>query len=632
MLNGQRRFKRPVLRRYIWSPSCIQTCRDANPELYPLSCLLPRVHPVHLNHFELMHVIGKGAFGKVRVVKAKTSKSLFALKYIDKRQCIQMHAIQNIFRERAILEDINHPFIVNLNYAFQDDANLYFVLDLKTGGDLRLHLNQHTVFPETAVKLWALELASALQYLHTQNIVHRDIKPDNVLLDSEGHAHLTDFNIAVNIDKSSILKSHSGTLPYLAPEVFEEHGYYWQVDWWSFGVTLYELVYSKRPFRAKRTSSLIKSIREKEIDFPHTSCMPVSANCVSFLRQLLDRNPFTRLGCRARQILDVREHPWLRDMDWRLVEQKAMQSTFVPNPSINYLDPRVVLEEFLQDGLLMDPTTPKSKRIKSTALNRKKEAAPPPPLEKQGKPQRPSATSSKSGNSLLAYISRNSSNGQKRTTSASDAADIAGNIHAMMKQYKSDHKIAGIHIFGLVENEDLAEADREDLELRFMADNFLTYDLAKNPKRSKLAAAAASNIDAYPMPTMPSKSSQLPTALGRGDLSANMVLLIPTSAASDSILQSDFKTSNTVSRSKHSRFGVMQLDTSMIQSQIETRNQRPSFDSSSDSDSEAENVQTDVSLSQYLRRSPPTPSLNLASPVSRRGFTVRTIVPLPDSE
>ncbi|TPX76881.1 hypothetical protein CcCBS67573_g01883 [Chytriomyces confervae] len=517
-------------------------------ELYPLCCLLPRAHAVHLNHFELMHVIGKGAFGKVRVVKAKTSKSLFALKYIDKRQCIQMHAIQNIFRERAILEDINHPFIVNLNYAFQDDANLYFVLDLKTGGDLRLHLNQHTVFPETAVKLWALELASALQYLHTQNIVHRDIKPDNVLLDSEGHAHLTDFNIAVNIDKSSILKSHSGTLPYLAPEVFEEHGYYWQVDWWSFGVTLYELVYSK--------------------------------------------------------------------------------------PSINYLDPRVVLEEFLQDGLLMDPTTPKSKRIKSTALNRKdkKEAAPPPPPEKQGKLQRPSATSSKSGNSLLAYISRNSSNGQKRTTSASDAADIAGNIHAMMKQYKSDHKIAGIHIFGLVENEDLAEADREDLELRFMADNFLTYDLAKNPKRSKLAAAAASNIDAYPMPTMPSKSSQLPTTLGRGDLSANMVLLIPTSAASDSILQSDFKTSNTVSRSKHSRFGVMQLDTSMIQSQIETRNQRPSFDSSSDSDSEAENVQTDVSLSQYLRRSPPTPSLNLASPVSRRGFTVRTIVPLPDSE
>ncbi|KAI8837673.1 kinase-like domain-containing protein [Chytriomyces cf. hyalinus JEL632] len=614
---------------------------------------------VHLNHFELMHVIGKGAFGKVRVVKAKTSKSLFALKYIDKRQCIQMHAIQNIFRERAILEDLNHPFIVNLNYAFQDNVNLYFVLDLKTGGDLRLHLNQHMVFPESAVKLWALELASAIQYLHTQNIVHRDIKPDNgsitsvsrltqriisnndcmrltksVLLDSEGHAHLTDFNIAVNIDKSSILKSHSGTLPYLAPEVFEEHGYYWQVDWWSFGVTLYELVYSKRPFRAKRTSSLIKSIREKEIDFPHASSMPASANCVSFLRQLLDRNPFTRLGCRARQILDVRDHPWLRDMDWRLVEQKGMQSTFVPNPSINYLDPRVVLEEFLQDGLLMDPTTPKSKRIKSTVLNRKdkKEALPPPP-EKQGKPQRPSATtSSKSGNSLLAYISRNSSNGQKRTTSASDAADIAGNIHAMMKQYKSDHKIAGIHIFGLVENEDLAEADREDLELRFMADNFLTYDLAKNPKRSKVAAAAASNIDAYPMPTMPSKSSQLPIALGHGDLSANMVLLIPASTASDSILQSDFKTFNTVSRSKHSRFGVMQLDTSMIQSQIETRNQRASFDSSSDSDSEGENVQTDVSLSQYLRRSPPTPSLNLASPVSRRGFTVRTIVPLPDSE
>ncbi|KAJ3221479.1 hypothetical protein HDU81_010626 [Chytriomyces hyalinus] len=594
---------------------------------------------VRLNHFELMHVIGKGAFGKVRVVKAKTSNSLFALKYIDKRQCIQMHAIQNIFRERAILEDINHPFIVNLNYAFQDDVNLYFVLDLKTGGDLRLYLNQRTVFTETTVRLWVLELASAIQYLHTQNIVHRDIKPDNVLLDSEGHAHLTDFNIAVNIDKSSILKSHSGTLPYLAPEVFEEHGYYWQVDWWSFGVTLYELVYSKRPFRAKRTASLIKNIREKEIDFPHLS-VPASANCISFLKQLLDRNPFTRLGCRARQILDVREHPWLRDTDWRLVEQKKLPSPFMPNPSINYLDPRVVLDEFLQDGLFIDTAGPKSKRIKSIAATKKekKEAprAPPPQPEKQQQPQRPSAISSKSGNSLLAYISRGSSNGQKRTTSASDAADIAGNIHAMMKQYKSDHRNPGIHIFGLVENENLAEEDRQDLELRFMADNFLTYDLAKNPKRSKIAAAAASNIEAYPMPTIPSKPPpQAPDsrkAVDHNNPSANMVLHIPTSATSDSMLQSD-KTSNTASQSKFSPFGVMQLDASMIRSQTETRNRRSSFDSSSDSDSdsEVENAQTDVSLSQYLGN-PPTPSLNVTSPVLRRGLTVRTIAPLPDTE
>ncbi|KAJ3384386.1 hypothetical protein HDU80_000951 [Chytriomyces hyalinus] len=606
--------------------------------LLRLLCFLSLLLAVHLSHFELTHVVGKGAFGKVRVVKAKTSKSLFALKYIDKRQCIQMHAIQNIFRERAILEDINHPFIVNLNYAFQDDANLYFVLDLKTGGDLRLHLNQRTVFTETAVRLWALELASAIQYLHTQNIVHRDIKPDNVLLDSEGHAHLTDFNIAVNIDKSSILKSHSGTLPYLAPEVFEEHGYYWQVDWWSFGVTLYELVYSKRPFRAKRTASLIKNIREKEIDFPHLS-VPVSANCVSFLKQLLDRNPFTRLGCRARQILDVREHSWLRDMDWRLVEQKGLQSPFVPNPSINYLDPRVVLDEFLQDGLFIDTAGPKSKRIKSTAANRKeKKEAPPPPSEKQQQPQRPSATSSKSGNSLLAYISRGSSNGQKRTTSASDAADMAGNVHAMMKQYKSDHKNVGMHhIFGLVENENLAEEDRLNLELRFMADNFLTYDLAKNPKRSKIAAAAALNIEAYPMPTMPSKSSsQFPNSrelFAHNNPSANMVLLIPASATNDSMLQSDFKTSNAVSQSKHSPFGVMQLDTSMIGSQIESRDRRQTFDSlsDSDSDSEAEDAQTDVSLSQYLGNAP-TPSLKMTSPVLRRGLTVRTVAPLPDSE
>lgn len=128
---------------------------------------------MELSHFVLLRSVGKGAFGKVRVVQHKGTKKLYALKYINKDKCIQMKAIENIISERRLLEHINYNLIVNLRYAFQDDENLFMILDLMLGGDLRFHLDRSGHLPEKYVQFYAAEIASSLNYLHGKNIIHR---------------------------------------------------------------------------------------------------------------------------------------------------------------------------------------------------------------------------------------------------------------------------------------------------------------------------------------------------------------------------------------------------------------------------------------------------------------------------
>lgn len=131
------------------------------------------VYLVDLFHFTLLRSVGKGAFGKVRVVEHKGTKQLFALKYIDKEKCIRMRAVENVISERRLLEHINYNFIVNLRYAFQDEENLFMVIDLMLGGDLRFHLDRLGALPEEYVRFYCAETALALHYLHKKNIVHR---------------------------------------------------------------------------------------------------------------------------------------------------------------------------------------------------------------------------------------------------------------------------------------------------------------------------------------------------------------------------------------------------------------------------------------------------------------------------
>ncbi|KAF9571843.1 hypothetical protein EC968_010644, partial [Mortierella alpina] len=202
------------------------------------------------------------------MVERRETGKIYALKYISKAQVIKMEAVRNILRERQILETLDHAFVVNMRFAFQDDEYMYMCMDLMMGGDLRFHLNRKQ-FGEDVVRFWIAELCSALTHLHSQGIVHRDIKPDNVLLDEKGHAHLTDFNIGCKLTpEKPILTSQSGTVAYMAPEVFKGSGYGTSIDWWALGVVFYESIYGKRPFQTENINDLKKAIATQTVDFP----------------------------------------------------------------------------------------------------------------------------------------------------------------------------------------------------------------------------------------------------------------------------------------------------------------------------------------------------------------------------
>ncbi|ORY90039.1 kinase-like protein [Syncephalastrum racemosum] len=301
---------------------------------------------VELYHFYLMRVIGKGAYGKVRIVQHKGTHREYALKCISKNRCIELKAANNMISERRLLERINHPLVVNLRYAFQDDDNLFMVLDLMLGGDLRFQLEQapeHRL-PEERVRFYVAEIALALSYLHRRRIAHRDIKPDNVLLDQHGHCHLTDFNIATQFDASRPLRwSKAGSLAYMAPEMLAKCGYSHSVDWWSLGVLAYELLFGKRPFHGQTGDDLVSAILNDTLTFPDD--IEISDDCIDVIKKLLERSPMQRLG--AGGIEDFKAHPWFAHLDWDALETKTATAPFIPSTDIPNFDAVHELEELL---------------------------------------------------------------------------------------------------------------------------------------------------------------------------------------------------------------------------------------------------------------------------------------------
>ncbi|KAL5115845.1 Serine/threonine kinase [Pleosporales sp. CAS-2024a] len=298
---------------------------------------------VNLSHFRLLRVVGKGAFGKVRIVERKDTGLTFALKYIRKDEVVRSESVRNIIRERRMLEHLNHPFLCNLRYSFQDIEYLYIVVDLMNGGDLRFHISRKT-FTEEAVRFWIAQLGCAVRYIHQQGIVHRDIKPDNVLLDSDGHVHLADFNVASDFTPHKPLTSKSGTLAYLAPEVYEGKGYSCEVDWWSLGVLFYECIYNKRPFEANSHDALAAKILKGEPTYPVTN-PPVSMPCLHAISSLLEKNRKKRIG--AIGFESFTDNPFFRPLDFEALERKEIDPVFVPSSDKTNFDATYDLEELL---------------------------------------------------------------------------------------------------------------------------------------------------------------------------------------------------------------------------------------------------------------------------------------------
>ncbi|KAI9306978.1 kinase-like domain-containing protein [Cunninghamella echinulata] len=311
---------------------------------------------VELCHFYLLKVIGKGAFGKVRIVQHRLTGREYALKYISKPKCIELKATHNIIAERQLLGKIEHPLIVNMRYAFQDQANLFMVLDLMLGGDLRFLLDRYGKLGEMQARYYVADLICALEYLHTRRIAHRDIKPDNILLDEKGHAHLSDFNIATHFhSKRPKRYSRAGSLAYMAPEILNKEGYDTSIDWWSLGATTFELIFGKRPFSGKSNEDLTNSILNDPVKFPENTLEIISQNCYDVLQGFLTKSPEERLGCGKNGIKKLKSHPWFDGIDWTALVNKTAIPPFKPNPEESHFDAVHELEELLLEEVPLRP-------------------------------------------------------------------------------------------------------------------------------------------------------------------------------------------------------------------------------------------------------------------------------------
>ncbi|XP_048407511.1 serine/threonine-protein kinase 32C isoform X2 [Stegostoma tigrinum] len=315
---------------------------------------------VTFDHFQILRAIGKGSFGKVCIVQKRDTEKMYAMKYMNKQQCIERDEVRNVFRELEILQEIEHVFLVNLWYSFQDEEDMFMVVDLLLGGDLRYHLQQNVQFTEDAMKLYICEMALALDYLQSQHIIHRDVKPDNILLDEQGHAHLTDFNIATIIKDGERATALAGTKPYMAPEIFHSFvnggtGYSFEVDWWSLGVTAYELLRGWRPYdihSSVTVESLIQLFSTVSVQYSSTWTKEV----VILLRKLLTVKPEHRLS----SLSDIQSCSYLSDVSWDAVYEKKMEPGFVPNKGRLHCDPTFELEEMILESR---PLHKKKKRL-----------------------------------------------------------------------------------------------------------------------------------------------------------------------------------------------------------------------------------------------------------------------------
>ncbi|XP_030904324.1 serine/threonine-protein kinase 32B isoform X2 [Melopsittacus undulatus] len=294
---------------------------------------------------------------------------MYAMKYMNKQKCIERDEVRNVFRELQIMQGLEHPFLVNLWYSFQDEEDMFMVVDLLLGGDLRYHLQQNVHFNEGTIKLYICELALSLDYLQRYHIIHRDIKPDNILLDEHGHVHITDFNIATIVKGSEKASSMAGTKPYMAPEVFQAFmdggpGYSYPVDWWSLGITAYELLRGWRPYEIHSATPIDEILNMFKIERVHYS----SAWCkgmIALLKKLLTKDP----ECRLSSLADIQSSPYLADVNWDAVLEKAVTPGFVPNKGRLNCDPTFELEEMILES------KPLHKKKKRLAKNKAKDGA-----------------------------------------------------------------------------------------------------------------------------------------------------------------------------------------------------------------------------------------------------------------
>ncbi|XP_008234378.2 PREDICTED: probable serine/threonine protein kinase IRE [Prunus mume] len=314
-----------------------------------------------IEDFEIIKPISRGAFGRVFLARKRATGDSFAIKVLKKADMIRKNAVESILEERNILILVRNPFVVRFFYSFTCRENLYLVMEYLNGGDLYSLLRNLGCLDEDMAKVYIAEVVLALEYLHSLNVVHRDLKPDNLLIGQDGHIKLTDFGLSKvglisstddlsgpSVSDTGFLRDdepktqpssertqrqkHSvvGTPDYLAPEILLGMGHSATADWWSVGAILFELLVGLPPFNAEHPQQIFNNIINRDIPWPKVP-EEMSYEAYDLIDKLMTENPVQRLGATGSR--EVKQHIFFKDINWdTLARQKAM---FIPSTDLH---------------------------------------------------------------------------------------------------------------------------------------------------------------------------------------------------------------------------------------------------------------------------------------------------------
>lgn len=278
-----------------------------------------------LSDFKIERTLGTGSFGRVHLVQSKHNQRYYAVKVLKKAQVVKMKQIEHTNDERRMLQRVKHPFLITLWGTFQDSKNLYMVMDFIEGGELFSLLRKSQRFPNPVAKFYAAEVTLAIEYLHAQNIIYRDLKPENLLLDRHGHVKITDFGFAKDVP--DITWTLCGTPDYLAPEVVASKGYNKSVDWWSLGILIFEMLCGFTPFwDGGSPVKIYENILKGRVKYPPY----IHHDAQDLLVQLITSDLTKRLGNLHGGPADIKNHAWFAEVTWERLVKKDIDAPYVP--------------------------------------------------------------------------------------------------------------------------------------------------------------------------------------------------------------------------------------------------------------------------------------------------------------